>query len=122
MNQRNDLGARTPGDWLAEVREGESWGFPACYGQGGSACTGVPKPIAVLDKHAAAGGLTVMGGDALVSEWQLGVVKRVSLASGRVETYLSGLKNPLALATTRDGALLVGDWGSGRVYTVTDAG
>ncbi len=121
MNQRNDLGARTPGDWLAEVREGESWGFPACYGQGGSACTGVPKPIAVLDKHAAAGGLTVMGGDALVSEWQLGVVKRVSLASGRVETYLSGLKNPLALATTRNGALFVGDWGSGRVYTVTDA-
>ena len=63
-----------------------------------------------------------MGGDALVSEWQLGVVKRVSLAGGRVETYLSGLKNPLALATTRDGALLVGDWASGRVYTVADAG
>ena len=41
MNQRDDLGARTPGDWLALVREGEDWGFPDCYGQGGSACAGV---------------------------------------------------------------------------------
>jgi glucose/arabinose dehydrogenase len=30
MNQRDDLGARTPGDWLALVREGQTWGFPAC--------------------------------------------------------------------------------------------
>ena len=54
MNQRDDLGARTPGDWLALVREGQNWRFPGCYGQGGSACAGVPTPLAVLDKHAAA--------------------------------------------------------------------
>jgi glucose/arabinose dehydrogenase len=55
MNQRDDLGAQTPGDWLAHVAQGDDWRFPACYGQGGAACAGVPTPIAVLDKHAAAG-------------------------------------------------------------------
>ncbi|HEY8765861.1 MAG TPA: hypothetical protein VIP09_01140 [Dehalococcoidia bacterium] len=53
MNQRDDLGDATPGDWLAVVQQGQEWGFPDCYGQGGDACTGVPAPIAALDKHAA---------------------------------------------------------------------
>src|SRR5947209_2134448 len=51
MNQRDDLGAKTPGDWLAVVSEGTAWGFPDCYGQGGSICRDVPRPTAVLDKH-----------------------------------------------------------------------
>ena len=62
MNQRDDLGAKTPGDALAVVRPGQDWRFPACYGQGGSACAGVPKELAMLDKHAAAGGLAVVTG------------------------------------------------------------
>src|SRR5262249_25688086 len=62
MNQRDDLGAKTPGDWLGLVRNGQNWGFPACYGQGGSSCRGVPSPTAVLDKHAAAGGVAVVHG------------------------------------------------------------
>ena len=53
MNQRDDLGDATPGDWLAIVRSGQDWGFPDCYGQGGSACDGVPTPVAELDEHAA---------------------------------------------------------------------
>ena len=44
MNQRDDLGDATPGDWLAIVRSGQDWGFPDCYGQGGSVCDGVPSP------------------------------------------------------------------------------
>jgi len=28
MNQRDDLGASTPGDWLAVVRPGQDWGVP----------------------------------------------------------------------------------------------
>jgi glucose/arabinose dehydrogenase len=132
MNQRDDLGARTPGDWLALVRQGQDWGFPRCYGQGGSACSGVPKPLAVLDKHAAAGGVAIVTGGlgasvgtaALVSEWQLGKVQRVELTrSGSgyttsVRTFLTGVANPLPLATASDGALLVGDWGSGRIYRI----
>src|SRR5205814_3987809 len=48
MNQRDDLGSRTPGDWVAVVHRGSDWGFPRCYGQGGTICSGVPAPLAVL--------------------------------------------------------------------------
>ncbi|HYB25848.1 MAG TPA: hypothetical protein VEF89_04480 [Solirubrobacteraceae bacterium] len=45
MNQRDDLGARSPADDLAVVRPGTDWRFPGCYHQGGPACTGVPPPL-----------------------------------------------------------------------------
>jgi glucose/arabinose dehydrogenase len=132
MNQRDDLGTRTPGDWLAKVTEGDDWRFPECYGQGGAACGGVPGPIAVLDKHAAAGAVAVVTGQlgpsvgtaALVSEWQAGRVMRVPLTKGGsittsvAQPLLTGIRNPLAIATAPDGALFVGDWGTGRIYRV----
>jgi glucose/arabinose dehydrogenase len=121
MNQRDDLGARTPGDWLATVEQGDDWGFPACYGQGGAGCAGVPRPLATLDKHAAAGGVAVVRGSAIVAEWQRGKVLRVSLSGagkGSAEPFLTGLKNPLAVTTDRDGSVLVGDWTRGVVYRV----
>jgi glucose/arabinose dehydrogenase len=123
MNQRDDLGAKTPPDWLARVSQGEDWRFPGCYGQGGTACAGAPKPIAALDKHAAAGSVAVSGGTALVAEWQGGRVLRVPLAgSTTAEPFLTGIRNALALATTSDGAILVGDWGTGRIYRIARAG
>jgi glucose/arabinose dehydrogenase len=133
MNQRDDLGARTPGDWLALVRPGTNWRFPACYGQGGAACAGVPGPIAVLDKHAAVGPVVIVTGQlgpsvgsaALVSEWQtskvarVGLVKQGSSYRGSPTTWLSGLRNPLALALGPNSSLLVGDWGTGTIYRIT---
>jgi glucose/arabinose dehydrogenase len=133
INQRDDLGARTPGDWLGLVRRGENWRFPACYGQGGAACRGVPVPVAVLAPHAAAGGVTVLtnelggrySGSALVAEWQTGKVLRVALTPnsggyrGTVSTFVAGIRNPLPLATTADGAVLIGDWSTGRVYSIS---
>jgi glucose/arabinose dehydrogenase len=113
MNQRDDLGKKTPGDWLAVVHEGESWGFPECYGQGGGVCEGVPKPTAVLDPHAAAGGVAFQGSSAIVAEWALGKVVRVD--GSHVSTYLTGFRNPLPALAAGD-ALLVGDWGTGVVY------
>src|SRR6185312_8991171 len=62
MNQRDDLGVRTPGDWLGVVAAGQDWGFPSCYGQHTSACAGTPSPAAVLDAHAAAGGVALVRG------------------------------------------------------------
>ena len=136
MNQRDDLGAKTPGDWLALVRKGQNWRFPDCYGQGGAACKGVPAPLAVLDKHAAAGGVAVVqrqlgsaaGHAALVSEWERGVVLRVPLhrsgqgyAAARATPLLTGLANPLPLAVTPDGSLLVGEWKTGRIIRVARA-
>jgi glucose/arabinose dehydrogenase len=124
MNQRDDLGAATPVDWLAQVRRGQNWGFPDCYGQKTAACKLFPTPVAVLDAHAAAGGVAFLNGAALVSEWQLGKVQRVVLTkngsgyTGVVEPYLTGLKNPLPLLATANGELLVGDWGTGKIYRV----
>jgi glucose/arabinose dehydrogenase len=121
MNQRDDLGTKTPGDWLAVVEQGQDWGFPACYGQGGSVCDAVPSPLAVLDAHAAAGGVAVDGDDVLVAEWVYGKVVRVPRGGGAAETFLAGLSSPLPLAVAPDGALLAGDWGTGLIYRVADA-
>jgi glucose/arabinose dehydrogenase len=133
MNQRDDLAAKTPGDALAVVHAGDDWRFPACYGQGGTACTGVPAVLATLGKHAAAGGVAVATGQlgpaigtaALVPEWELGTVQRVSLSgtspsfsAGAASTVLSGFTNPLPVLATKAGALFVGDWATGRIYRV----
>src|SRR3954447_11407735 len=119
MNQRDDLGAKTPGDWLAVIHDGENWGFPACYGQGGAACDGVPSPLGVLDPHAAAGGVAVYGSDVLVAEWVYGKVMRVPVGGGAATTLLSGFSHALPLAVAPDGSLLAGDWGTGVVYRIT---
>ena len=135
MNQRDDLGARTPGDWLAFVKQGENWGFPTCYGQGGAVCNAVPAPVGVLDPHAAAGGVAILTSQlsgryrpsALVAEWETGKVLRVALKRtssgyrGSVSTFLTGLQNPLPVATTADGSVLVGDWGRGIIYRISSS-
>lgn len=133
LNQRDDLGARTPGDWLALLADGQHWGFPKCYGQKSSACDGVPDPVAVLDKHAAVSGVAIVTGQlgtkigtgAAVAEWTTGKVKFVALAKkgdgyrGTAQTLLTGFSHPVPVLVTRDGALLVGDWGAGRIVRVT---
>jgi glucose/arabinose dehydrogenase len=133
MNQRDDLGRRTPGDWLGLVREGQDWGFPACFGQRSNACEAVPDPVGVLDRHAAAGGVAIVTGElgasvgnaALVAEWETGKVLQVGLTKsgsgykGSVRPFLRGLKNPLPVLATRDGAVLVGDWTTGVIYRIT---
>jgi glucose/arabinose dehydrogenase len=135
VNQRDDLGARTPGDWLAVLADGQNWGFPKCYGQGSRSCADVPDPVAVLDEHAAVSGVAMLGGQlgtrigtgAVVAEWMTGKVKFVSLTKkgadyrGTVEQLLSGFSRPMPVLATRDGALLVGDWGTGRIVRVAAA-
>lgn len=135
MNQRDDLGEATPGDWLAVVSRGQDWGFPACYGQGGSACAGSPVPTAVLDNHAAVSGVAIVsdglgsmtGPSALVAEWAQGKVLRVALKhdgaawTGTVTTFLSGLQQPVPVVAGSDGAVFVGDWSTGIVYRIAAA-
>ncbi len=132
MNQRDDLGDATPGDWLSVVRSGQAWGFPDCYGQGGSACAGAPSPVAVLDPNAAVSGVAIVTDglgssvtpSALVAEWATGKVLRVALTgegsayTGVVEPFLTGLTKPVPVATAPDDAVLVGDWGTGTVYRI----
>jgi len=42
----------------------------------------------------------------------------VALDGGTVTPYLTGLKSPLPIVAAADGAILVGDWGTGRVYRI----
>jgi glucose/arabinose dehydrogenase len=133
MDQRDDLGARTPGDWLSVVTQGEDWRFPDCYGQEGSSCTGVARPTAVLDRHGAAGGVAIVtgqlgetvGNSALVAEWALGKVQRVALNrtgtgfSGRVLPFVTGMKKPLPVLATSEGTVLIGDWKTGTIYRLS---
>ncbi len=132
MNQRDDLGEETPGDWLAEVTQGQNWGFPDCYGQSGTGCADQPQPVAVLDQHAAVGGVgivtgqlgTTVGNSALVAEWAGGAVKRVALTidgstyTGTVHPFLTGFTNPVPVLTAPDGSVFVGDWTTGTIYRI----
>jgi hypothetical protein len=38
-----------------------------------------------------------------------------------VTPFLTGLENPLALVLAPDRSLLVGDWGTGRIYRIAPA-
>ena len=122
MNQRDDLGARTPGDWVGKVTAGSDWGFPACWGQGGRVCVGVAKPVAVLDPHAAAGGLAFVDGgrEAVVAEWQTGKVLLIQLADGRLASLALHIVNPLAVLAIGAQTVLVSDWKTGRIYRLTN--
>ncbi|MCU1362087.1 MAG: putative rane-bound dehydrogenase oxidoreductase protein, partial [Ilumatobacteraceae bacterium] len=132
MNQRDDLGDATPGDWLSVVQQGQSRGFPDCYGQGGETCAAEPTPVAVLDTHAAVSGLAIVtdqlgdavGTTALVAEWATGkvlslAVDAASLASASTATdFLIGFTSPEPVVTGPDGAVYVGDWTTGIVYRI----
>jgi glucose/arabinose dehydrogenase len=133
MNQQDQLGDATPGDSLAIVTAGQDWGFPACSGQASTACAGVPTPLAELDRHAAVSAVAVVDGTlgsavgtaAVVAEWSTGKVVRVGLnttdtpvTSTGVSTLLTGVGQPVAVATAPDGSLLVGDWASGTIYRI----
>jgi glucose/arabinose dehydrogenase len=133
MDQRDDLGDATTGDALGLVTSGQDWGFPDCYGQGGSACAGAPTAVAVLDKHSAVSGVAILSdelggaysGSALVAEWANGKVMRVALSksggtyTGEVSTFLTGIQSPVAVAVSPTGDVIVGDWATGVVYRIS---
>ena len=131
MNQRDDLGEATVGDWLAVVTAGQSWGFPDCPGPGGEDCTG-PAPVAELDVHAAVSGVALVTGElgatlgtaAVVAEWNTGKVLAVPLdlaepqAPAQPEVLFTGMAHPMAVVTGPDGALYLGDWATGSVVRI----
>jgi glucose/arabinose dehydrogenase len=129
MNQRDDLGDATPGDYLALVKPGDQWGFPDCYGQGGDACQGVPAPVAELDKHAAVSGVAILASSgqttAYIAEWSTGKILKVALTSaatgytGTATAYVTGVQGPVAIIASGSNQLLIGDWTTGTVYRVT---
>jgi glucose/arabinose dehydrogenase len=132
MDQRDALGTKTPGDWVGLVRAGQDWRFPGCYGQGGSACAGVPAPVAVLERHGGVDGLAILprglaaapGPSAIVAEWatakvvQVGLTTRGATYTGEVTPFLTGIAHPSAVIAGPGGTVLVGDWSDGRIYRI----
>ncbi|HEX4490364.1 MAG TPA: hypothetical protein VH914_04075 [Acidimicrobiia bacterium] len=132
MNQRDDLGSNTPGDWLSVVKDGDDWQFPSYYGQTSATYESEPRPVAELDEHAAASGVAIVTGElgasvgtaALVAEWADGKVLRVALRkngstyAGTVHAFVTGLKRPVPVI--RHGStVFVGDWATGKVYAIS---
>ena len=132
MNQRNDLGcSATPGDWLALVLLGKTWKITDCATASRAlAAPGVPKPVAVLDKHAAVSGVAIVTGQlgfdgrdraALVGELDARQGPSGLAEEGRLElhrhdvdlgdgTAEPGSGDPRPWGGRRDG---IGDWGTG---------
>jgi glucose/arabinose dehydrogenase len=136
---RDDLGLRSPNEEVnAFDVDGRvpDFGFPACFGQGGSACRGTRAPLVNLPPHAAPGAIAVVKRSATAATAyvpQFGssfdanptggdvVAIRLTRKSGRWHasrrTLAAGLgrQNPLGAAIGPDGDLYVSLWSAGRI-------
>lgn len=134
MNQQNAL-VPAPDDQLGVIRQGQDWGFPTCYGQGGPACKGIAQPVGLLPQHNGSDGLALVNGDlgpawgisAFVDSYTNADVERMTLDK-RGDTYIetglfkfiTGFKapDPIILGSD-DQSLLIGDYATGNIYQVT---
>jgi glucose/arabinose dehydrogenase len=142
INERDELGGGEPAETVVEVRRGRRFGWPACWPSYRrktlvGSCRGVTRPLAYLEPHSSADGLTVYRGDSFpehyrgnlfVAEWGEYLQRkhgrkltRVVLRPGRaaaVSTFASGFEHPIAVTVDPEGALLVADYGRGLVYRI----
>lgn len=136
VNGRDDLGEE-PAEALVQVEQGRNFGWPGCWPSfarkrlAGRGCAKVTPPTAYLEPRSGAGGIafTRDGRTAFVALWgqYFGrkhgrtVVRLVFDANGKVvgqQVFARGFDHPLAVLVARDDALLVSDWGSGRIYRI----
>jgi glucose/arabinose dehydrogenase len=137
VNGRDDLGAE-PAEMLVAVAQGRHFGWPDCWPSwtrkrlAGTRCARVTRPAGYLEPRSGAGGIAFErdGRTAYVALWgqYFGrkhgrTVVRLSFgARGRVvrqQVFARGFDHPLAVLVARDGALFVSDWGTGRVYRIS---
>jgi len=72
-----------------------NFGFPECYGQGGTACAKFPAPLTTFPAHSTPTGVAVKGDDAFVADNGSAVpqvsapseIERVQLSSGQKSTF-----------------------------------
>ena len=134
MNQRDDLGARTPGDWLAVVRAGQNWGFPtatasrrrpAPHGRSRQRCSTPMLPPAASRSSrgssvSATGARRSSPNGSSASSSASPLQAASGTYTGAASTLLTGFKNPLPVLASGS-AMLVGDWGTGVVYRIAAA-
>ncbi len=137
VNGRDDLGGSEPAEMLVHVVQGRNFGWPDCWPNwarkqlAGNGCAGVTPPVAYLEPRSGAGGIAFApdGRTAFVALWgqYFGrkhgrtVVRLTFDANGRVvgqRVFARGFDHPLAVLVAHDDALLVADWGTGRIYRI----
>jgi glucose/arabinose dehydrogenase len=137
VNGRDDLGEQEPAEMLVEVAQGRNFGWPGCWPSwarkrlAGTGCAQVTPPVAYLEPRSGAGGIAFArdGRTAYVALWgqYFGrkhgrtIVRLTFDADGRVVrrlVFARGFDHPLAVLVARDAALLVSDWGTGRIYRI----
>jgi glucose/arabinose dehydrogenase len=136
-----------PAEMVVAVRRGARYGWPRCWPSARTlrlqgSCRGVTPPVAYLEPHSSADGITFYTGgsfprsyrgDLFVAEWGQYDSRRfgrrlVQVELGRngrairVVSFASGFSHPLALLVDRNGGLLVADWGTGTVHRIQARG
>jgi glucose/arabinose dehydrogenase len=131
-NARDDLGKAEPAETVVLIRPGAFYGWPGCWSSWlerrlRGACSGVTRPVALLEPHSSADSLAFWRGTLYVAEWGQYLSRRwgrklvrVDVRSGRATTFATGFDHPLGLAAEpRGGGLLAADWARGVVYRLT---
>lgn len=151
-NGRDDMGDDLPPEELNHIIFGPGqpirhYGWPECYGNnGGRECDGTQPPVAELEVHASANGLTFYTGEQFGPEYKHDIfiayygagnpdrrpfghtVARVQLTrvgdtyTGRETIFAAGLARPLDVIESKDGGLIVADFGqiggTGAIYRI----
>jgi glucose/arabinose dehydrogenase len=128
INGRDDLGDGEPAEEVVRVRQGDDFGWPACWGSFAlrrlvGSCAGVTAPLAYLEPHSSADGIAWWRGGLVVAEWGEYLSSKhgrvlVRIVRGKPVTFATGFDHPLALAVDPSGDLLVADWGRGVIYRI----
>lgn len=139
-NGRDDLGSDAPPEELNLLVKDGHYGWPDCWGTNrGSNCQGTLPPVVELEPRSSANGLMFYTGaqfpqeyknDAFVTEYGAHArtsgmkVVRVKLNktatgyTGSSIDFATGFDRPLAIAQDPSGALLIGDYGTGKIYKI----
>jgi glucose/arabinose dehydrogenase len=144
-----DPSAPEPAEMLVQIHRGAHYGWPRCWPSWSRKrmvgdCQGVTRPVAYLETHSSADGLTFYRGSTFPERYRSGVFvalwgqyasrehgRRVDFVSLRadgtsprrgVTPFARGFDHPLALAVDPAGALLVSDWGRGVIYRIQARG
>jgi len=122
---------------LNRIGYGGRYGWPGCWGRGGGRACGGTRPATVTyEPHSAVTGLAFAGGrwgaayrgNAFIAHWGTYVGRRHGRYVTRtrltprgpvVTRFVTGLEHPIATLFEPGGALLVADYGTGRIWRVT---
>lgn len=128
VNGRDDLGRNEPAEMVVRIRPGADYGWPDCWPSYAlrtlvGRCRGVTAPVAYLEPHSSADGITSWRGDLFVAEWGEYLSNAhgrrvVRIRNGRASTFASGFDHPLAVTVGPSRDLLVADWGRGVIYSI----